>query len=179
MNDIEYELDKYGIHVIWNAPNYPWGDFVEYCWSQTKGYADARYFKGRTIEDLAEHIHEGMYTDKLARPGRSNIRGGNFVLDPETGKCASAEKIFEHGFHSQDKQNPGLQTLIDADDDLSGTSPNIDCSTEVRDRALKSTLRSCVRWMVRDVLKMEEPLESDEEGSGAGDTDSSTDSECA
>ncbi len=29
MDDIEYELSAYGIRVIWNAPNYSWGDLIE------------------------------------------------------------------------------------------------------------------------------------------------------
>ena len=172
MNDVEYELDKHGIRVIWNAPNYPWGDFIEYCWSQGKGYADAKCFKGRNMVQLAEHIHEGLYTAKEARPGASNIKGGNFVLDLETGECESAKKIFQHGFHSLERSNPGLQTIIDDDEALSGTFPNIVCEAKIRDRALRSHLRSCVRWMVRDALDQAEPLESDDDGSSVGTADS-------
>ena len=69
MNDIEFELSKPGVRVIWNAPNYPWGDLVEYCWSQGKGYGDAKYYKGRTMAELAEHIHEEFYTAKEASWG--------------------------------------------------------------------------------------------------------------
>ena len=107
MDDIEYKLSAYGIRIIWNVPNYSWGDLIEYCWSQSKDYADAMYFKGRTMVELAEHIHEGVYTGKVARPGMSYIKGGNFVLDVDSGECDSARNIFEHGFHSLDTHNPG------------------------------------------------------------------------
>ena len=161
MNDVEYALSQYDITVIWNAPNYPYGDLVEYCWGQGKAYADAKHFKGRKMVELAEHIHEGLYTAKEARPGASNVKGGNFVLDLHTGVCESAKKIFEHGFRSLDKHNPGMQAIINADPELGGTFPCVTCSAAVRERALQSHLRGCVRWMVRDVLKLDEPPESD------------------
>ena len=97
------------------------------------------------------------------------------MLDPVTGRCESALKIFEHGFHSLNKDNPGLQTIINNDDELSGTFSNIICDADVRLRALKSHVRGCVRWMVRDALQLAEPLESDDEsdssseGEGSGD----------
>ena len=165
MNDIEYELNNYGICVIWNASNYPQGDFVEYAWGQGKAYADAKHSKGRKMVELADHVHEGLYAAQEARPGMSNVKGGCFVLDPVTGVCESAKKIFEHGFHSLDKKNPGMQAIINADAALGGTFPNIICSSEVKERALKSHYRSCIRWMVRDTLELEMPLESDDEGS--------------
>jgi phosphoketolase len=56
----------------------------ELCSSQFKGYADAKNFKGRIMAQLAEHICEGFYT-KFARPGRCDIRGGRFMLDPGAG----------------------------------------------------------------------------------------------
>ena len=58
-----------------------------------------------------------------------------------------------------------MQAIINADAALGGTFPNIICSSEVKKRALKSHYRSCVRWMVRDTLELEMPLESDDEGS--------------
>ena len=177
MNGIEYELSAYGIRVIWNAPNYSWGDLFEYCWSQSKGYADTMYFMGRTMVELAEHIHEGLNTGKVARPGMSYIKGGNFVLDADSGECDSARKIFEHGFHSLDTHNPGLQTIIDADDELSGEFPDIKCSVEVWRRAVKPHLRGCLRWMVRDVLALDEPVESDNDGSDNDEDDASDDAE--
>jgi hypothetical protein len=153
---------------------------IEYGWSQGRGYADAKWYKGRNMVALAEHIHEGLYTDKKARPGASNISGGNFVLDPETVLCESAMKIFQHGFHSLSAQNPGLQTIINADAELSGTFPDIVCTATVSGRALRSQVRSCVRWMVRDALDFAEPLESDDDGSGDdtadGDDSDRTDS---
>jgi hypothetical protein len=105
------------------------------------------------------------------------VKGGNFTLDPETGRCESAEKIFEHGFHSLDNRNPGLQSIINNDDELSGTFPSVLCDDAIRSRALRSNVRSCVRWMVRDALKLAEPLESDDDGTDdeSGDSDSSGD----
>ena len=80
-NDVESALNQYDITVIWNAPNYPYGDLVEYCWGQGKAYADAKHFKGRKMVELAEHIHEGLYTANLARSGVSSVKDGNVVLD--------------------------------------------------------------------------------------------------
>ena len=65
----------------------------------------------------------------------------------------SAKQIFEHGFRSLDKHNPGMQAITNTDSDLGGTFPSVTCSAAVRERALQSLLRDCVRWMVRDVLK--------------------------
>jgi len=89
---------------------------------------------------LAEHIHEGLYTDKETRPGASNVKGGSFVLDVDTGVCGSAKKTFEHGFRSLDKHNQGMQAIINADPELGGTFPSVTCSVAVRERALKSHL---------------------------------------
>ena len=54
-----------------------------------------------------------------------------------------------------------MQAIINADPELGGTFPSVTCSVAVRERALKSHLRGCVRLMVRDVLKLNEPPESD------------------
>ena len=35
MDDTEHDLENYAIHIIWNAPNYSWGDFIELCWSHS------------------------------------------------------------------------------------------------------------------------------------------------
>ena len=67
----------HGILVTGNTPNYSKGDFIEYCWSQC--YADAKYVKGRTVAELAEHVHEGLNTAREARPGFYNIRGALFA----------------------------------------------------------------------------------------------------
>ena len=77
-------------------------------------------------------------------------------MDAETGRCESAEKIFEHGWHSRNKENPGLQVIVDKDDELSGTFPHIKASAAVKERALKSYVRSCIRWTVRDALEMQD-----------------------
>jgi len=69
----------------------------------------------------------------------------------------SAKQIFEHGFRSQDKHNPGMQAIIDTDSDLGGTFLSVTCSAAVQERALQSLLRDSMRWMVRDVPKLDEP----------------------
>jgi len=52
----------------------------------------------------------------------------------------SAKQIFEHGFRSQDKHNPGMQAIIDTDSDLGGTFPSVTCSAAVQERAMQSLL---------------------------------------
>lgn len=125
-------------------------------WSPPKAFAGAKYFKGRTAADLAEHIHAGMYAETLAIPGLSSVKGGNFVMDKFTNKCEVAERIFEHGFSN--KVN-GLQAVVDKDEILNGVFPEIwavdpknesDVAAVDRfDLRVASPVRAVIRWRVR------------------------------
>jgi hypothetical protein len=54
-----------------------------------------------------------------------------------------------------------MQAIINADRELGGTFRSVTCCAAVRKRALQLPLQGCVHWMVRDVLKLDDPPESD------------------
>lgn len=100
LNDVEHYLAKHcpRVHIIWCAPNCPELSPIEMVWGQCKGYC-AEAFSGKRNLDLARrHLHEGFYSDKVARPGQSNVHGGLFVRDPKSKKCESAISLYRHAY---------------------------------------------------------------------------------
>ena len=93
-----------------------------------------------------------MLTDKLAREGLSNTRGGNFKPDA-SGKCASAEALFNHCLFSKDG---GFQHVISRIAGLKETPDQVMGKLVVdealRADALKYQNRASMRMRVKEVI---------------------------
>ena len=152
-NDLERMLRKLGnFHAVWNGPNLPECAWIEMGWSQVKGFARWRWTGKRTVAALAQDVLDGMFTDKLAREGLSNTRGGNFKLD-ENHECKSAEALYNHCLFSPDG---GFQNVISRVSGLKET-PNqvmgqLVVDEVIRADALKYRNRASLRMRVKEVI---------------------------
>lgn len=155
---------KPSIVILWNPANYPCGNPIEMLWSRAKEYSKHLYKLGRTVRTLMEQVRDGMYTDKEADPSAT---GGKYVKDPVTGKCDSAEKLFQHMLFSA-KPSGGAQPIIDHHKDvLKGTVEKLECvgeeGNDLKERALKYSCRSSMRWAITDYLLSKTALRGEEQ----------------
>ena len=148
--DTDYEalLKSHGISYCHLPPFNPKSSPSEPPWGAAKAYANLVCDGNRNLAGLVRDFRDGMYSDKLAREGVYDIRGGNYVPDA-TGRCAAAEKLYDHIFHSADG---GLQYLIDSNPVLGGTLKNLVCTPAIRERALKYTSHNAMRAHIRRII---------------------------
>ena len=153
------------VHVLWSAPNCPELNPIEMVWAQGKLYVAYRYTGARSKAQLRRDLHDGLYTARLAKPAQVNVRGGNFVTDPATGKCLAAEALFDHVHFGR---KGGVMTAIKMDSvlkaaggaahiqkigDLKFTALSALQTYEVVDEALQHTSLAQVKWLTLDRLK--------------------------
>jgi hypothetical protein len=99
-------------------------DFVEYCWSQCKGYADAKYFKGRFSVQLADHIREVCTRTRLrglaAWPGwQMQHQRWTFRARPRHWQSVHQQRAcFAMAIRVCASATLGCKTIITADDEL-------------------------------------------------------------
>ena len=137
------------VHVLWGAPVCPELNAIELVWGQGKLYAAVAYTGKRTTKQLRNDLHDGLYTIKVARPGETNVHGGNFVKDA-TGRCLSAEALFQHVLYSP---KGGVAMAIAHDKDLSSIPNQVigqlklgSLSTIVREEPLELTSLAQIKW---------------------------------
>jgi len=167
LNDVEAYLraECPRVHVLWSAPNCPELNPIEMVWAQAKLYVACKFTGKRSKAELRRHFHDGLYTDRLAKPGQLNVRGGNFVRDPATGKCAAAASLFAHVHHAR---KGGVQTALRDDKVLAaaggpghvqvigalkfGSLSALQLG-EVVGEALQYTALAQVKWLMQERLK--------------------------
>jgi hypothetical protein len=158
--------------------NHPSGPIHSFSSCQTKGYAAAKYFNGRTVEQLAADIHDGMYTDKKAKPGVFNITGGYFVLHPDedgNDHCPAAQKLVGHCYHGDQKS---IQSWIKDDKVLGGIFPDVEAPQDLLKLAVAANSRNVLHRRARDYLiSYEGENESELGGSGSDSSNDSSGSE--
>lgn len=109
-NDFEALLLKHFKHrayALWNPPNYPEANPIEFVWGRAKGYASAISSPDRSVPSLYARILDGLHTDKYSNEAME-FSGGRFIR--ENGKCDSCKKIIDHVYTSA---RGGVQHIID------------------------------------------------------------------
>lgn len=162
MNDLEYVCHREtngNLRVFWNAPNFPEFVACESAWMGTKAYARVKWTGSRNLTQLAQDIHDGLYTDKVALPGVFHTRGQLYVPGPD-GKCPAAESLINHVLHGKDG---GAQMQIDSDAVLCKTAHSSEPAT-LRNLVIPAAYASLAQCSVRAILKfhMAEMLATDE-----------------
>ena len=118
MNDLEFELSRAGnFKALYNAPYFSWGMLIEMVWSQSKGFWQFTCNEGGVFSEMVDAIRAGMYTNDYANEEVCNVRGGNFVKDPITHECESANKLLKHMLYGKKKS---IQVQIECDPVLRG-----------------------------------------------------------
>ena len=153
------------VHVLWSAPNCPELNPIEMVWAQGKLYVAYRYTGSRSKAQLRRDLHDGLYTARLAKPAQVNVRGGNFVMDPATGKCLAAEALFDHVHFAR---KGGVMTAIKMDSVLkaAGGAAHVQKIGELKftaltalqvgevvEEALQYTSLAQVKWLTVERLK--------------------------
>jgi hypothetical protein len=167
------------VHVLWSAPNCPELNPIEMVWAQGKLYVAYRYTGARSKAQLRRDLHDGLYTARLAKPAQVNVRGGNFVADPATGKCLAAEALFDHVHFSR---KGGVMTAIRMDSvlkvaggaahtqkigELKFTALSALQAGDVVDAALQHTSLAQVKWLTLERLRKLPAAGNDAAGAAA------------
>jgi len=152
-NDLERACRKFGnVRIVWNIPNFPEGAPIEHVWARCKSYAAQKWEGRRRVSELASHIYYGLFTDKLADPVFSEVRGGNFGWKGGE-ECPSAKKLWEHMLYSE---KGGCRIAINKVPGLLDSSDNHIGALQVdeiaRDDALKHWNRASLRFRVKEIM---------------------------
>lgn len=153
------------VHVLWSAPNCPMLNPIEIIWAQDKLYVAYRYTARGPKCQLRQDLHDGLYTDRFAKPAQVNVKGGNFVTDPATGKCLAAEALFNRVHFAR---KGGVMTAIGMDSVLkaAGGAAHVQKIGELKftaftalqrgeivEEALQHMSLAQVKWLTLDRLK--------------------------
>ena len=155
-NDLEAALKAAGnIEVCWGAPNFPNGAPIEMVWAAAKQYARIVFPGKRNLDELADHVHDGLYTGKVAHEA-GGWKGGNFVAGAD-GKCPAAEKLFKHVWESP-ATGGGFQEVVRSNPTyLKGTIDNLVVhDLDLKGIAEKYRNRAELRHLVKRYLSSEE-----------------------
>lgn len=167
MNNVEaYLCAKFPrVHVLWSAPNCPELNPIEMVWAQGKLYVAYKFTGVRSKAQLRRDLHDGLYSARLAKADQVNVRGGNFVTDPATGKCPAAEALLDHVHFGR---KGGVVTAIKMDSvlkaaggvahtqkigELKFTALSALQQGEVVDEALQHASLAQVKWLTVERLK--------------------------